>query len=302
MRIMVMGTGGVGGYFGGKLAAAGNEVTFIARGKHGDAIRHQGLRVDSPNGALHISPARCVSSPSEAPAVDAVLFCVKLTDTEAAAQALLPVIKAGAHVFTFQNGVESAARLDGVFGPGRTVSGIAYISAVLSSPGHVIHTSQIPRRDGAPSARVQTLLRACQTAVVEATVVSDITRAIWEKFVRLAPLASITALTRAPIGQLRTEPRSRRLLQSLVEEAVTVGVAKKTGLASGEVELVMKSVDGLDGSMRASMAFDIENGKPLESHYLSGAVVRIGEEVGLPTPVHRFFYDALAVWEKGAAK
>ena len=217
MRIMVMGTGGVGGYFGGKLAAAGNAVTFIARGEHGDMIRRQGLRVDSPNGALHISPARCVSSPSEAPAVDAVLFCVKLTDTEAAAQALLPVVKAGAHIFTFQNGVESAERLDGVFGPGRTVSGIAYISAVLSSPGHVIHTSQTPRlqfgeRDGAPSARVQTLLRACQTAGVEAIAVSDITRAVWEKFVRLAPLASITALTRAPIGQLRTEPRSRRLL------------------------------------------------------------------------------------------
>jgi 2-dehydropantoate 2-reductase len=236
-----------------------------------------------------------------------VLFCVKLTDTEAAAQALLPVVKAGAHIFTFQNGVESAERLDGIFGSGRTVSGIAYISAVLSSPGHVIHTSQIPRlqfgeRDGAPSARVQTLLRACQTAGVEAIAVPNITRAVWEKFVRLAPLASITALTRAPIGQLRTEPRSRRLLQLLVEEAVTVGVAKKTGLVPGEVELVMKSVDGLDGSMRASMAFDIENGKPLESRYLSGAVVRIGEEVGLPTPVHRFFYDALAVWENGAAK
>ena len=307
MRIIVMGTGGVGGYFGAKLAAGGADVTFIARGAHGEAIRRDGLYVKSFQGDFRIHPARCVADPAEAPPADAALFCVKLTDTEAAARALLPAVKAGADIFTFQNGVESAETLDGIFGKGRTVPGVAYISATLGAPGHIVHSALTPRLEfgefnGERSGRVEALLKACVAGGVQATAVADITQALWRKMSGLAPMASLTALTRAPMGRLRAEPRTRGLLQALIEEAVAVGAAKGANLAPGDAALIMAAIDGLNEAMRASMAFDIENGKPLESPYLSGAIVRIGEKLGVPTPTHRFFYDALAVWEKGASR
>ncbi|HYC24411.1 MAG TPA: 2-dehydropantoate 2-reductase [Roseiarcus sp.] len=305
MRIMVMGAGGVGGYFGARLAAGGADVTLIARGAHGEAIRRDGLFVKSFQGDLRVHPARCVADPADAPPVDAVLFCVKLTDTETAARALLPAVEAGAEVFTLQNGVESAQMLDAIFGKGRTVAGAAYISSTLGAPGHVIHTGQVPRlefgeADGKKSARVTSIVDAFRAAGVQAQVVPNIQQSLWRKMSGLASIASITTLTRAPIGPIRSEPRSRRLLKALVDEAVAVGVAKNVGMAASDAALIFAVIDALDPAMRASMAFDIEHGKPLESPYLSGAIVRIGEKLGVPTPTHQFFCDALAVWEKGS--
>jgi 2-dehydropantoate 2-reductase len=306
MRIIVMGAGGVGGYFGARLAVSGADVTFIARGAHGEAIRRDGLFVKSFQGDFHVHPARCVADPADAPPADAALFCVKLTDTEAAARALLPVVKAGADVFTLQNGVESAERLDAIFGKGRTVPGVAFISSTLGAPGHVVHTGQVARvefgeADGQKSARATALVDAFRAAGVQAQVAANIAQSLWRKMSGLAPLASITALTRAPIGRIRSEPRARRLLQALVDEAVSVGVAKNVGMSAGDAQLIFAVIDALDPAMRASMAFDIDHGKPLESPYLSGAIVRFGEALGVPTPTHRFFSDALAVWEKGSS-
>jgi 2-dehydropantoate 2-reductase len=304
MRIVVMGAGGVGGYFGGKLAAGGEDVTFVARGSHGEAIRREGLRVASIDGDFQIFPVRCVEDPADAPGADAVLFCVKLTDTDSAARAILPVVENGADIFTFQNGVESAERLDAIFGKGRTVSGVAYISATLGAPGQVLHKALKPRlvfgeANGEKTARIEALAKACHAAGIEADATENITQALWLKFALLAFFASITALTRATIGALRSEPRTRALLQTLVEEAVAVGAAKGAGLTSSDAQRILAGFDAVDGSARASMAFDIENGKPLESPGLSGAVMRIGRETGVPTPSHDFFYNALAVWEKG---
>lgn len=306
MRIIVMGTGGVGGYFGAKLAQGGADVTFVARGAHGEAIRRDGLFVQSFQGDFRVQPARCVADPADAPPADAVLFCVKLTDTETAARALLPVVKAGADIFTLQNGVESADMLDAVLGEGRTVPGVAYISATLGAPGAVVHKAFVPRlefgeRDGTASPRVQALAEACKAAGVVFEAVSNIQRALWLKFVMLAAFASSTALTRATIGRLRAEPRTRRLLLALLDEAFAVADAKKAGLTSADYQRIIAEVDAINAAARASMAFDIENGKPLESPYLSGAIVRIGERVGVPTPTHKFFADALSVWEKGVS-
>jgi 2-dehydropantoate 2-reductase len=307
MRIIVMGVGGVGGYFGGKLAAGGHDVTFIARGAHGEAIRRDGLRVASIHGDFRVHPVRCVEDPAEAPPADAALFCVKLTDTETAGRALLPVVEKGASVFTFQNGVESAERLDAILGEGRTVSGVAYISATLGEPGQVLHKALSPRivfgeTNGEKTARVETLSEACRDAGVNAEAIANITHALWLKFAMLASFASITGLTRATIGALRGEPRTRALLQALIEEAVAVGVAKGAGLVADDVQRILAGLDSVDGAARASMAFDIDNGKPLESPGLSGAVVRIGKGLGVPTPTHEFFYNTLAVWEKGRIK
>jgi 2-dehydropantoate 2-reductase len=301
-----MGAGGVGGYFGAKLAAGGADVTFVARGAHGEAIRRDGLSVQSILGDFRVRSVRCVVDPADAPPADAALFCVKLTDTETAARALSPVVEAGADVFTFQNGVESADMLDEIFGKGRTVPGVAYISATLGAPGAVLHKALVPRlefgeRDGTASPRVQALAEACKTAGIVVDTVTNIERALWRKFVMLASFASSTALTRATIGRLRTEPRTRRLLLALLDEAFAVAEARNAGLTSADRERILTELDAINGAARASMAFDIENGKPLESPYLSGAIVRIGEQLGVPTPTHRFFSDALAVWENGAA-
>jgi 2-dehydropantoate 2-reductase len=307
MRIVVMGAGGVGGYFGGKLAAGGNDVTFVARGAHGEAIRRDGLHVASIHGDFHVRSVRCVEDPADAPPADAALFCVKLTDTEAAARALLPVVEKGASVFTFQNGVESADRLDAILGDGRTVSGVAYISATLGEPGQVLHKALKPRLEfgeanGEKTARVEAFSQACRDAGVEADVVENIAHALWLKFAMLASFASITALTRATIGALRSEPRTRALLQALIAEAIAVGAAKGAGLMTADLQRILAGLDAVDGAARASMAFDIDNGKPLESPGLSGAIVRIGQALRVPTPTHEFFYKALAVWEKGRTK
>jgi 2-dehydropantoate 2-reductase len=304
MRIVVMGTGGVGGYFGAKLAAGGADVTFVARGAHGEAIRRDGLFVKSPLGDLRIHPAHCVADPAEAAPADAALFCVKLTDTEEAARGLSPVVAAGANVFTFQNGVESAEMLNAIFGEARAIPGVAYISAMLGSPGQVIHKAFAPRlefgeADGASTPRVAALLHACQAAAIEAEASSNIRLSLWRKFALLAPFASLTALTRATIGQLREEPRTRRLLHSLIDEAVAVGMAKNVGLTEMDAARIKSGFDALDASGRASMTFDVEHGKPLESPYFSGAIVRMGEALGVPTPTNKFFADALAVWERG---
>ncbi len=283
MRIIVMGAGGVGGYFGARLAAGGADVTFVARGAHGEAIRRDGLFVRSIHGDFRVQPARCVADPAEAPPADIALFCVKLTDTETAARALLPVVKAGADVFTFQNGVESADMLDAIFGKGRTVAGVAYISATLGAPGEIVHKAFVPRlefgeSDGATNTRVQALADACKAAGVVADTVPNIRRALWLKFVMLASFASSTALTRATIGNLRAEPRTRRLLLSLLNEAFAVAEAKKAGLSPTDHERIIAELDAVNGGARASMAFDIENGKPLESPYLSGAIVRFAAQ------------------------
>ena len=220
----------------------------------------------------------------------------------------MPVVKAGAHVFTFQNGVESAERLDSILGAGTTVPGVAYISATLGAPGHIVHRGQSPHllfgeRDGALSARVQAFAEDLSGGRRPGVGRHRHHTRPLAKIRGLAPAAAMTALTRATLGQLRTEPRARRLLQSLVDEAVAVGMAEEVGVVDpADVDRVMKGIDSLPENFRSSMAFDIDNGKPLELPWLSGAIVRIGEQMGVPTPSHRFCYDALAVWEKGKAR
>ncbi|HEY7608758.1 MAG TPA: 2-dehydropantoate 2-reductase, partial [Alphaproteobacteria bacterium] len=216
LKITVMGPGGVGGYFGARLAAAGNDVTFVARGTHLEAMKKDGLRLDSEIGPLHLKPVKVAADAREIDAADVILFAVKMRDTESAAQSLTGLTAKGATVFTFQNGVESAERVGRIVGEAHVVAGVARIGSHISAPGVIKQTGtfaslEFGERDGKPSARVKAFAEACKAAGFAAKVRENIERELWMKFAMLAPLSGLTALTRGPIGPVRTNAQSRAL-------------------------------------------------------------------------------------------
>ena len=304
MKITVMGSGGVGGYFGARLAAAGNDVTFVARGTHLEAMRKDGLSLDSDIGKLHLKPAQVVADAREIAAADAVIFAVKLGDTEKAAESLKGLVGKGATVFTFQNGVESADRIGKVVGAKSVVPGVARIAAHIIEPGTIRQAGNFAKiefaeADSKPSERTAAFHKACKDAGIDAVLSPNIQRDLWIKFAMLAPHAAMTALTRGPIGPVRSNPKSRELLQQLVEETVAVGVALKTGLESADVGRFMQGFDNMAKGFLASMAHDILAGKPIEVDHLSGVAVRLGAQAGVPTPAHKFITQALAPFAAG---
>jgi len=304
MKIAVMGPGGVGGYFGARLAAAGNDVTFVARGAHLEAMRKGGLRLESDIGDLRLNPVNVVADVGAIPAADAIIFAVKMRDTESAADSLRPLVAKGATIFTFQNGVESANRIGKVVGPGSVVEGAARIASHIPEPGVIKQSSdfailEFGEADGKPSPRTAAFHAACTAAGINATLSRNISRTIWAKFAMLAPVSGMTALTRGPIGPVRANAKSRALLQAAVEEAVGLGVALKTGLVPEDAARTMKLIDGLPSTMVASMCHDLLAGKPIEIEGLSGAVARLARANGVPAPTHAFIAAALAPFTDG---
>jgi 2-dehydropantoate 2-reductase len=300
LKIAVMGSGGVGGFFGARLAQAGADVTFVARGSHLAAMRANGLRIDSKTNATHIQPVKTAEHAAEAGTVDVVMFCVKMADTDSAAQQIKPLVERGATVFTFQNGVESADRVGAIVGPENVVAGTAQIAAVISEPGVIKHTGTMARMvfgepDGKPSPRTEAFLAACKAAGFDCVLSDDITRAVWMKFAMLAPFSGMTTLTRGSIGPVRTNAQSRRLLEAAVREVVAVGAKLGKHVTPEDAERTLKLIDGMPAEMTASMTHDLLAGKPLELNGLSGAVARLGEANGIPVPTHRFIADALSV-------
>lgn len=307
LKIAVMGSGGVGGYFGARLAQSGADVTFIARGAHLAAMRRAGLRIDSKATPLHVAPVKVVQDPGDAGPVDVVMFCVKMADTDGAARQIKPLVDQGASVFTFQNGVESADAVGAVVGAANVVAGTAQIAAVISEPGTIKHTGTMARMvfgetDGKSSPRTERFLTACKAAGFECVLSDDITRAVWMKFAMLAPFSGMTSLTRGPIGPVRSNPRSRRLLESAVREVVAVGAKLGKHVGGEDVERTLKVIDSMPAEMTASMTHDLMAGKPLELNGLSGAVARLGEACGVDVSTHRFIADALAIHAGGKAK
>jgi 2-dehydropantoate 2-reductase len=307
MKIVVMGPGGVGGYFGARLAAAGNDVTFIARGSHLEAMRSKGLRLDAELGNLTLAPVKVAADAREIETADVVMFAVKMRDTETAAESLKGLVTKGAAIFTFQNGVESVDRIARIVGPGHVVPGVARIASHISEPGVIkqigrFATLQFGEPDGKASARVTAFHAACVAAGIQASISENIGRELWMKFSMLAPLAAMTALTRTSIGPIRDAAETRALLDAAVDETVAVGIALKTGLTPEDAGSVKKVLDGLPRPMMASMAHDLMSGKPIELEGLSGAVVRLGKTAGVATPTHRFVTQALAPFTNGTPK
>ena len=303
MRIAAMGAGGVGGYFGARLQQAGHEVVFFARGRHFEAIRAQGLKIESPHGNATLE-VKVFDNPRESGTVDIVLFAVKLWDTESAAEQLRPIVGPNTAIIPFQNGVESISRLRAFYPEEAVMGGSAYIATHIKSPGIIEHTGQMSRLQFGPVVsaqreKAQAFLDACKSAGIQAEIPDDIVKANWEKFVFLVALSSATAVARAPIGVVRSDPDLRWLFEQAMRETWRVGRARGVALADDFVEARMKFADGLHADMKASLLHDLENGGRLEAPWLCGAVARMSAEAGLEAPVNRAVYAALKPYLNG---
>lgn len=306
MRIAVFGAGGVGGYFGGRLAQAGEDVVFIARGRHLEAMRRDGLRVESVDGDFGVHPVEATDDPREAGPADAVLLGVKAWQVKEAGRALPPLLGAGGFVVPLQNGVEAADELAAEVGPERVVGGLCKISSFVVGPGRIRHAGVAPRiefgeRDGRRSDRVERLRAALEKAAgLTVATPSDIAAALWEKFLFIAPLSGVGAVTRMPAGPVRSVPESRDMLEAAMREVFDLARARGIGLRKDAVARTMSFVDGLPADGTASMQRDILEGRPSELDYQTGAIVRLGRESHVPVPVNEFIYRSLLPGERRA--
>jgi 2-dehydropantoate 2-reductase len=303
MRIAIVGSGGVGGDFGGRLAAAGTDVTFLARGAHLDAMRARGLRIDSPKGNLHLSSVKAESDPAAVGPVDVVFFAVKLYDTEGALPLLPPLVGPRTVVVGFQNGVETVGTLTRAVGAPHTAGGVSYVSAVIAEPGVIRHTAMdhliFGMPDGSPSPQLESLLEACRPAGFQVTLSRDITVDIWTKFVRISVFSAMTAVTRSPIGVIVNDPELLEMLKAAARETLAVAHARGVRVAGTIDEDVAVAYKALPPQAKASMLEDLERGRRIELPWLSGAVVRLGREVGVPTPIHSFISTVLKPYVNG---
>ena len=299
MRLAVMAAGAVGGYFGGRMAAAGHDVTFFARGAHRDAIRRDGLKIESPLGDLHLKDVTVADDPAGVAPVEIVLFAVKLWDLEKAAEQLAPLITDGTRVITVQNGIDAVERLAPILGKDRVVPGYAQIATVIGSPGVISHTSRIAlmrfgHADRHADPQLSAFAAAAQQAGLDVALADDIEVELWNKFVFLTSMAGATAATRQSIGPILGDPDTRGLFHDLVREVVAVGRARGVALAADHADRTMEFVERtFPPGMKASMAHDLERGNRLELDWLTGKVVSLGRELGVPTPVSAVVYAAL---------
>lgn len=307
MRIAVMGAGALGCYFGGHLALAGDDVAFVARGAQLEALLRDGLRIESPLGDAHLPSVQASDDPAEIGPVDLVIFVVKLYDTDEAARAMAPLLGPETAVVSFQNGIDGWERIGAIVGAERVIGGIAVIPADVRSPGVVRHNGNFARLffgefDCGPSDRCGRLEGALRVAGVEATQVGNIEARIWDKFIVLSALSAATTVTRLPIGPIVSDPRTRAIFESAIEEAAAVGAALCPTLPEGAAARAFALTKTFPPTMRASMLDDLERGRRLELEHLSGAVVRLGAEAGLATPTHAFVLSALSPYANGAPR
>jgi 2-dehydropantoate 2-reductase len=298
MRVLVMGAGAVGGFYGWRLLGRGHAVTFVARGSHGEALARRGLEVRSHGRSEGVRPVHVVADPAAGPGPELVLFTVKGYDTEAAARALSPAVGPSTAVLTLQNGIDHPERLAAILGADRVLVGTTVLEATVAEPGIVEQGGPPPRvvlgeLSGRVTRRVQSIAAALGDAGVEVRLTDDPRRALWEKFVRLAPGATLTSACQATIGALRDRPETAALYRTLVAEAVAVGAAAGAGLPADAVDTAWAWIAALPGSMKTSMQRGFERGRPVELEELTGAVVRRGAALGVPTPAFTVLYAVL---------
>lgn len=303
MRIAIMGSGGLGGYFGARLCKSEAEVHFIARGRHLEAMRTDGLRVEGPE-PMHIPRVNATDDPGEVGSVDFVLFCVKLWDTEAALQQIRPMVGPGTAIISFQNGVLKDQYLRAAYDASHIMGGVAYVATTIDRPGVIRQTGPMQRMlfgefDGTRSPRGQALLAACLAGGIKAELSENILREIWQKYVFLVGLSGTTTTMRKTIGPIREHPQTRAFLLDVMREVVAVGRAHGVDLAEDYAELRLQLADELPADMTSSMHHDLEKGNPLEVRWLSGGVVELGQSKGVATPLNRAIADILALHAEG---
>ena len=304
MRIVMLGAGGVGGYFGAKLARAGEDITFLARGPHLAAIRAHGLRVRSAIEGEWVVKAPAVDDLTGVPPGDVVFLSVKAGDTEAVLERARPVVGPDTAVVSLQNGVQGVEMIDRVLGAGRAVGGAAYVFAAIEEPGVITHrllgTIAFGELDGRRTPRAERLLAALGAAGIPAELSSDIRRVMWEKYLLICAQAGMSALARVPAGVLRAHEPTWAMYRALVEEVAAVGRAEGVALGAEAVDGVMKAAASLAPSAYSSLHHDLVSGKPLELEALHGHLVRAGRRHGVPTPMAFAVYAALLPRAQGS--
>jgi 2-dehydropantoate 2-reductase len=305
MKIAVMGSGGVGGFYGGRLANAGCDVHFVARGAHLAAMRAQGLTIENKEqGDIHVAKVNATDDAATIGTADVVIIAVKLKDTEAAALAVKPIVGPHTAVLSLQNGVIKDDILRCHFAAPQVMGGVAYVATQLARPG-VIHQVGAMQRivfgeyDGQRSTRADALLDALLRAGIKAELSTDIRRTLWEKYTFLVGLSGTTTTMRATIGPIRANPRTRAFLHELFREVVAVGRAHGVKLPADYADDRLAFADSVPATMTSSMHHDLERGNPLEVEWLSGGVVTLGAAVGVPTPANRAVWDMLALYAEG---
>jgi 2-dehydropantoate 2-reductase len=304
MRIAVMGSGGVGGYFGARLASGGADVTFIARGAHLAAMQADGLTVEGTHATIHLPKVSATDDPHTIGPVDLIMFAVKLWDTESAARSVLPIMGAETAIISFQNGVQKDELLRPIVGDAALIGGVGYVATHIGRPGVITQTGPMQRLvfgeyDGRRSPRVEAFHDACQRGGINAEISSDIRREIWQKFVFLVGLSAVTTAMRSPIGPIRANPVARQFLLDLMKEVVAVGRAHGVALPANFAADRLAFADTVHPDMIASMYHDLQSGKPLELRWLSGGVVDLGASVSVPTPLNRAVRDILILHADG---
>ncbi len=306
MRFAIIGTGGVGGYFGGLLARDGEDVTFIARGEHLAAIRERGLQVESIHGDFTVRDARATDRPEEVGPVDAVLFATKTHQLEAAAEAMKPMIGPRTLIVPLHNGIDSAERTAAVVGPEHVVGGLCYVGSMIAAPGIIRQNSpfrrviagELPGSTAAPSGRLQPIVDALAATGMAAEISDDIQAARWSKFAFIAPFSAVGAATRVPAGEMRDLPDTRALLHDAIREVVAVARLSGVNVAADLAEQTIAFFDSLPPHMMASMQRDVLDGRPSELDSMVGVVARMGRQLGAETPVFRALYAALQPQER----
>jgi 2-dehydropantoate 2-reductase len=297
MRIAVMGAGGVGGYLGGRLAAAGEDVSFIARGAHLAALQADGLRIESPLGDEHLPKVVAKQDPSEVGPVDLVLFAVKTYDSERAAAALVPLVKPETCVVTLQNGIDSVDTLSRFIPRAQVIGGTIYVTATLSGPGTVKHSGgpcRIAVGQGQGKSVILALGEACKRAEgVDFESRADIETMLWEKFVAVSAFSGATALLRTTIGPIMANDETRAFAVQLLDEGLAVAKASGIALRPDFRDVAMQIWKGFSPESRGSMAVDLDAGRPLELDWLSGRIHKLGLDTGIATPAHSAVYRGL---------
>lgn len=306
MRIAIMGSGGLGGYFGARLSQGGSDVHFIARGKHLDAIRSEGIRIEGPSPLL-VNPVHATDDSATVGPVDLVMLCVKLWDTDDALEQIGPLVGPSTTIISFQNGVLKDRDLRSRYDESQLMGGVGYVATTIDRPGVIRQTGPMQRLifgefDGSESARGKAFLAACLAGGIKAELSANILREIWQKYVFLVGLSATTTTVRKPIGPIREHPQTRAFLLDLMREVVSVGRAHGVDLAENYADIRLQLADEVAYDMTSSMHHDLERGNRLEVRWLSGGVVELGTAKGVPTPLNRAVADILALHASGTAR
>jgi len=305
MRIAVIGSGGVGGYFGARLADGGADVRFLARGAHLDAMKSKGIVIEGGPNPIHVTSVNATNDPTEMGVADLVLIAVKLFDTEKVLEQIRPVVGPKTALISFQNGVLKDKYLRAKYGPGQIMGGVGYVATTIDRPGVIRQTGPMQRLifgefDGSRSARGEAFLAACLKGGINAELSADINREIWEKFVFLVGLSGTTTTMRLPIGPIRQDAQSRQFLLDVMREVVAVGRAHGVDLPADYAERRLVLADDVSPDMTSSMHHDLQRGNPLEVRWLAGGVVELSKEVAVGTPLNRAIADILSLHQMGS--